>query len=144
MGSGRFISGKEGIAIVMDLDDPGRAAGEQARKPAAAVAPHRIDHDGETSVANGLEIDQVLQMLNVGWRGIELGNAACSSCVIEVLALDLLDGFRDQAFDPLEAIRIDGAAEFIADLEAVVGGGIMRGRDIDGTGGLPLDDRNRQ
>ena len=34
------------VALLVDLVDPDPAAGQQARQPAAAGAPHRVDQDG--------------------------------------------------------------------------------------------------
>ena len=46
------------IALVMDLDHASLSAREQAWKPAHAVAPHGIHHDGQPCILDGLQVDQ--------------------------------------------------------------------------------------
>ena len=72
MGSGRFISGNNGLRSLWISTIFGGAAGQQAREPSSAVSPHRIDHDDQPGVPDGRQIDQGLQVLNVGGRRIEL------------------------------------------------------------------------
>ena len=38
----------------MDFDDLGLAAAKQTSEPACTIAPHRIDHHGQTSIFDGL------------------------------------------------------------------------------------------
>ncbi len=67
MGSGRFISGKDGIARVVDLDHLGLPALEQPGEPAGAIAPHGIHHDRKACILDPLEIDQFMEVGNVGF-----------------------------------------------------------------------------
>ena len=67
----------------MDFDDPGLAACQQLGEPACAVAPHGIHHHGQPGVLEGLQVDQCLDVFNVGGGGIEHLHRAIGQRVFE-------------------------------------------------------------
>ena len=133
-----------GVARIVDLDYPGLATLEQTAEPAAAVAPHGIHHDRKAGILDPLDIDQLMQIGNIGFTGIENNHLAIPHCVIQGEALHIRHRLRDGALDAQQPVGVDRTAVRIADLESVVGGRIVRGRDVDRAARLSYRLRHRR
>ena len=57
-GLGAFHLREDRVALVVDLDDFGFSARQQAREVACAVAPHAVHHDGQAGILDRLQVDQ--------------------------------------------------------------------------------------
>ena len=114
---------------------------QQAREPAGAVAPHRVDQDLETGVLDRLDVDQAGNLLQVSRGGVETLHLPGGLGLGEWDALRSGRVVGDQGFDLFQPAGGDRPAELVAHLEAVIGGRVVRSGDIDGSRRLPGDDR---
>jgi len=95
---------------------------QQTLEPARAIAPHGVDHHGQAGIADWLQVDQtvVFQVADVSRRGVEQHNAAVFDRVRGVDALHTGHAVGDEPLDLFQALRIDGAAIFVAHFEAII------------------------
>ncbi len=75
-GFGAFHLREGGIALVVDLEHFCFATCQQAGEIPGSIAPHGVHHDGEAGIPDGLEIDQLVDVVNVGRMRIEFDDVA--------------------------------------------------------------------
>ncbi len=114
----------------MDFDDLGATACQDAREPADAVAPHGIHDDGQAGGLDRLHVNQVSQMGEVGRRRIETLHQTLSLGLVQRQALYLRDG-GDVGLDFFQPVGSNRAAVLVPHLEAVIGGWVVAGGDVD-------------
>ena len=119
-----------GISILVDLKYLGFSSTDQTREPAHAVAPHGIDEDPQSCIADGLEVDQFFDMGNIGRSRVKILHHTALDRLLDGHSLHFSFAVRDILFDLGQSFRIDSPAIFIPHFETVICVRIMRGSDI--------------
>ena len=117
----------------MDVDHLCCAALKQTAQPARAVAPHIVNQHSKPGIANRLDVDQLLDMRQVGGARVPVLHAAVGQRLLERYALNspIITRSRNQALDLGETVRCNRATVFIAHLEAAILGRVVAGREVD-------------
>ena len=136
LGAVHFRKGR--IALRMDFDDFGFAAAEDFGQPAGAIAPHAVDNNFETGVANVCDIDQAGQVGEIG--GLRLMTPHCAGGEGRVKRhVPYPVRIGDTGFDGRQSIRRHSAAAGVPHFEAVVLGRIVAGGDVYGADSVVID-----
>ncbi len=77
-----------------------------------------------------------MQIGDIRLRRIEDDDSAILFRFFDIDPLHCLTRVWDQRLDPLQPLRVDRSAVRVADLEAIVGGRVMRGCDIHSAAGF--------
>ena len=132
------------VALLVDLVDPDPSAGQQARDPAAARAPHRVDEDRQVGRPERVEVDGRAHEPFVARIRIEALDEPGRLGIGERPALDpgpAVD--RELGLDDAEDVRARRGPGRRLDLEAVVDPRVVAGGDDDPGGGSALDHLER-
>ena len=126
------------IALGVDLVDPDLAAGQQARQPVGPGAVHRVDQDAHVGGLEGVDVDRPPDVLLVALVRVVPVDQAGRLGVGERAARDRRPAVRgDRRLEDGQDLRAGGRAGRRLDLEAVVGPGVVAGRDHDAGRGCP-------
>jgi hypothetical protein len=83
----------------MDLEHPRFAASEEAGKITSTVAPHGVNHHGEPGILDRLEINQFIDVIDVGSMGVEFYHQPVFNCRVEGGTANILKIIRDEGLD---------------------------------------------